>query len=251
MEMQIKTKAIVLKAQDYNENDKLLSLLTADEGVVFAYAPGARKLKSSLAAVSSMLCYGEFVLFKSRDKYTVDSAESERLFFGIREDLDSLAYASYFCELSLSIVNREEAANEMLKLLLNTLYMLENKKTDPSVLKAIFELRSMSIIGYMPDLIACSHCCEYDKERFWFDPQMGKVTCTDCKPTPDEREMPMSKAAFFAARHIIYAPPEQLFSFRIGEKAKIELSCAAEKYTIIQTERAYPTLEFLNSIRSF
>ena len=53
--MQIKTKAIVLRAQDYNENDKLLTLLTKERGLVFAYVFGARKMKSRLSAVCSML----------------------------------------------------------------------------------------------------------------------------------------------------------------------------------------------------
>ena len=48
--MQIKTKAIVLRAQDYNENDKLLTLLTEKRGLVFAYVFGARKMKSRLSS---------------------------------------------------------------------------------------------------------------------------------------------------------------------------------------------------------
>ena len=110
--MQIKTKAIVLRAQDYNENDKLLTLLTKERGLVFAYVFGARKMKSRLSAVCSMLCYGEFVLFENKGKYSVDNAESERLFFGIRQDLEELAYASYFCELCAGIVPAEEPAEE-------------------------------------------------------------------------------------------------------------------------------------------
>ncbi len=249
--MQIKTKGIVLKAQDFNENDKLLAILTEDKGVVYAYASGARRMKSALAPVCAMLAYGEFVLFKNRDKYTVDSAESERLFFGIRKDLDSLAYASYFCELCLSAANPEEEAKDILRLLLNTLHMLENKKINPAVLKAIFEIRLMSIIGYTPDLIACSNCGEYEKPAYWFNFQSGNAVCTHCKPRGEEGETLLSKAAFLAARHIVYAPMEQLFSFRIGENALIELSVAAEKYTVTQMDKVYPTLEFLNSIRSF
>ena len=249
--MQIKTKGIVLKVQDYNENDKLLSVLTEDRGVIYAYASGARRMKSALATVSSMLCYGEFVLFKNRDKYTVDSAESERLFFGIRKDLDSLAYASYFCELCISAANPEEDAKEIMRLLLNTLHMLENKKVHPAMLKAIFELRLMSIIGYAPDLVACSSCGEFEKEYYWFDVSSGSVTCTDCRPQCANGEILLSKAAFLATRHIVYAPMEQLFSFRLGENALIELSNAAEKYAVTQMDKVYPTLEFLNSIRSF
>ncbi len=249
--MQIKTKGIVLKSQDFNENDKLLSILTEDRGVVYAYASGARRLKSALSPVSGMLSYGEFVLFKNRDKYTVDSAESERLFFGIRKDLDSLAYASYFCEVCLAAANPEEDAKDILRLLLNTLHMLENKKANPAVLKAIFEIRLMSIIGFAPNLIACSNCGEYEKSYYWFDLNTGSATCSDCKPRGEANEVLLSKAAFLAARHIVYAPMEQLFSFRIGENALIELSVAAEKYAITQMDKVFPTLEFLNSIRSF
>ncbi len=249
--MQIKTKGIVLKAQDFNENDKLLAILTEDKGVVYAYASGARRMKSSLAPVSAMLSYGEFVLFKNRDKYTVDSAESERLFFGIRKDLESLAYASYFCELCLSAANPEEEAKDILRLLLNSLHMLENKKVNPTVLKAIFELRLMSTIGYTPDLIACSKCGEFEKNFYWFNLTTGSATCGECKPRGEAGEVLLSKAAFLAARHIVYAPMEQLFSFRIGENAAIELSVAAEKYAVTQMDKVYPTLEFLNSIRSF
>lgn len=248
--MQIKTKAIVLKSQDYNENDKLLVLLTEDMGLVYAYAFNARKLKNSLATASSMLCYGEFVLFKNRDKYTVDSAEPERLFFGIRNDLESLALASWLCELAISTVNREEAAPEIQKLLLNTLYFLENKKYPLPVLKAIFELRTLSLVGYAPDIIACSECCVYDKEQYWFDPKMGEATCLECRPTPKEGELPLSKAAFFAARQIVYGAPEQVFSFRIGESALRELSAATEKYTLVQLDSKFPTLDFLNTLLS-
>ncbi len=249
--MQIKTKGIVLKAQDFNENDKLLSILTEDRGVIYAYASGARRMKSALAPISAMLSYGEFVLFKNRDKYTVDSAETERLFFGIRKDLDSLAYASYFCELCLSAANPEEDAKEILRLLLNTLHMLENKKINPAMLKAIFEIRLMSLIGFTPDLVACSECGSHEKGYYWFNLSSGSAVCSDCKPTPEYNDLGLSAPAFLAARHIVYAPMQQLFSFRINENALIELSVAAEKYAVTQMDKVYPTLEFLNSIRSF
>ncbi len=248
--MQIKTKAIVLRAQDYNENDKQLTLLTEERGLVFAYVFGARKMKSRLSAVCSMLCYGEFILFENKGKYNVDNAESERLFFGIRQDLEELAYASYFCELCAGIIPAEEPAGEMLRLLLNTLHMLENKKMPAPQLKAIFELRSMCLTGYAPNLVACSECGHYDKELFWFNLEQGSVTCMDCKPAGDQQyDMPMQKAVFLAARHIVYAPPEKLFSFKLGEKSAEELSLITEKYTALQTDKIYPTLEFLNTLK--
>lgn len=248
--MQIKTRAIVLRAQDYNENDKLLTLLTEERGLVFAYVFGARKIKSRLAPMCTMLSYGEFVLFENKGQYSVDSAESERLFFGIRQDLEELAYASYFCELCAGIVPAEEAAGEIMRFLLNTLHMLEKRKLYFPLLKGIFELRIMSMAGYAPDLVACANCGHYDKNMFWFDLSQGSVTCMECKPDGDlQYDMPMSKSVFLAARHIVYAPTEKLFSFRLGENAAEELSAITEKYTVFQTDKNYPTLEFLNSTK--
>lgn len=248
--MQIKTKAIVLRAQDYNENDKLLTLLTEERGLVFAYVFGARKMKSRLGAVCSMLSYGEFVLFENKGKYNVDSADTERLFFGIRQDIEKLAYASYFCELCSSIITAEEPAGDIMRLLLNTLHFLENGKMLPELLKAVFELRAMCLIGYAPNLIACNSCGHYEKDMFWFDLSRGCAVCMECKPAGDPKDdMPMSKAVFLAARHIVYAPPEKLFSFRLGENASAELSRITEKYAALQTDKNYPTLEFLNSTK--
>ena len=136
----------------------------------------------------------------------------------------------------------------MLRLLLNTLHMLENRKLPAQQLKAIFELRAMCITGYAPNLVACSECGRYDKDMLWFNLEQGCVTCMDCKPEGDAQyDMPMQRAVFLAARHIVYAPAEKLFSFRLGEKAAEELSFITEKYTALQTDKKYPTLEFLNS----
>lgn len=249
--MQIKTKAIVLKSTDYNENDKLLVLLSEDLGIVYAYAPGAKKLKGKLSPSVSMLCYGEFVLFKKGEKYIIDSAEPERIFYGIREELDSLAYASYFCETCIETVTSEESQTDVLKLLLNTLHFLENKKIDATILKSIFELRMMAIIGFAPDLIACNECGDYEKEKYWFSCKNGNAVCTDCKKSGESDDICISGATFLAARHITYSPLKQLFSFKIGDNTKLELSIICEKYFLLQIDKKFPTLDFLNSIRSF
>ena len=244
----MKTEGLILRTQDYKESDKLLTILTKDAGVVAAYAGGASKLKNRFSCCASPLCYAEFVLFKNREKYSVDSAEPKELFFGIRQDLTSLSYASYFCELAMSCIPAEEPSAEILRLTLNTLSLLENKKRPPEQLKAIYELRLMSVSGFRPDLVACSECGEYEKERFWFSAAEGKVCCGGCMPQGEPGRLPLSKGAFFAARHIAYAPDEKLFSFTVGGEALRELSAAAEQYVLCRTERNYRTLDFLKSV---
>lgn len=49
----------------------------------------------------------------------MDSAEADTIFFGVRQDIEKLALASYFCELCIQAIPREEPAEEYLRLLLN------------------------------------------------------------------------------------------------------------------------------------
>ena len=41
--MEIKVNALMLRAADYNENDKILTLLTAENGKITAGAKGVKK----------------------------------------------------------------------------------------------------------------------------------------------------------------------------------------------------------------
>lgn len=246
--MQIKTKAVVLKSSDYNENDKLLVLLSKDHGIIYAYAPGARKMKSKIFPVSSMLVYGEFILFKNKDNYVVDSAEPEVIFYGIRENLELLSYASYFCELTIGVITEEETSDDVFRLLVNTFYYLDNKK-NPEMLKAVYEMRLMSLIGFSPNLVACNECGEYQKNFFYFNLEEGIAICNDCYSS-NKGELKLSRSAFMALRHIVYAPIEKLFAFTVSDSVCSEISRTSERYCKVHIDKNFTTLDFLNSIKS-
>ena len=159
--LQITTDGIVLKSQDYKENDKLLTILTRELGVVFAVARGAKRLSSKMSASSNQFAFSNFVFFFNKDKYTVDSADSIDLFFGLNSDISKLALASYFCELSSLFAPENMPAEQYLKLLLNALFMLEKDKRPVKQIRSVFELRLLSVSGYMPNLVACSSCANY------------------------------------------------------------------------------------------
>lgn len=118
------TKGLVIREQTTGENDRLVTLLTADHGLVRAFVRGGKQLKNRRAAATSLFCYGEFALYRGRDAYTVDSAAPIEVFFGLRQDIDRLAAAQYFAQLSYELAAEEQPAPELLRLLLNTLHLL-------------------------------------------------------------------------------------------------------------------------------
>ena len=247
--MQTATDALVLRERKLDEQDRLLTLLSAEQGIITAYAKGAGRMKGSMAGATELLCYSHFVLFQNRERCFADRAEANTLFFGIRGNLEKLTLATYFAQLCCELIPENEPAAEELRLMLNTLYYLEQGKLPPLQLKAILELRLLTLTGYMPDLIACRECGGLPEDgAVLFDPMGGSVCCPACEPQGAVGLIPLPPGVFAAMRHIIYCDFEKLFGFKLGEENLPLLADAVERYLLCQVERILPALNFYKTI---
>ena len=247
--MQTVTDALVLRERKLDEQDRLLTLLSAEQGIITAYAKGAGRMKGSMAGATELLCYSHFVLFQNRERCFADRAEANTLFFGIRGDLEKLTLATYFAQLCCELIPENEPAVEELRLMLNTLYCLERDKLPPLQLKAILELRLLTLTGYMPDLIACRACGGLPEDGMvLFDPSGGSICCPGCAPSGAVGLLPLPPGVFAAMRHIIYCDFEKLFQFKLGEENLPVLAHAVEQYLLCQVERILPALNFYKTI---
>lgn len=247
--MQIGTKAVVLSARNMEEFDRLLTLLTEEHGLITAYARGARRQKGTMASATEQLSYSAFQLFQNREKTYVDKAEAETLFFGIRQDVERLALASYFCQLCRELIPEGDCQPGYLHLMMNTLTLLDRGTLPMAQLKAVFELRLLTMTGYMPDLVACAGCGEVHEGELSFAPAAGTVFFGGCAPKERAPLIPLSPGVFQGMRHIIYSDFGKLFSFRLPEKAMKELEQVSEAYLLAQVERMLPALDFYKSTR--
>ena len=247
--MQTATDSLVLRERKLDEQDRLLTLLSAEQGIITAYAKGAGRMKGSMAGATELLCYSHFVLFQNRERCFADRAEANTLFFGIRGNLEKLTLATYFAQLCCELIPENEPAAEELRLMLNTLYYLEQGKLPPLQLKAILELRLLTLTGYMPDLIACRECGGLPEDgAVLFDPMGGSVCCPACAPQGAVGLIPLPPGVFAAMRHIIYCDFEKLFGFKLGEESLPLLADAVERYLLCQVERILPALNFYKTI---
>ena len=250
--MQCVTRGVVIRAKSVGD-DRLLTLLTEDYGVISASAKGANKPRSRLASSTELFCYSRFTLFRYRDYNTVDSADVDTSFFSLRKDLAALGLASYLAELCGELAPQEEEAKEYLRLFLNTLYMLSNQKRTVWFLKPLL-LRMLTMAGFMPDLTSCSICGEFKSPGgVWFSAEAGEFLCADCrKGVPIEAQdidsIHISAAVLAAMRHIIYSDFEKLFSFTLPESSLFELNAVSEKYLKYHLQRDYRSLDFFYSV---
>ena len=142
----IVTAGLVLRETETKESDKILTVLTPELGRISVIAKGARSRRSKYTAACQLLAYDEMTLRRKGEWYYLAEAGTLELFDGVRQDIQRLALASYFAELTETVCQDALAAAEILPLLLNALFALLGKWS--------FEifLVHLLLFGYMNEL---------------------------------------------------------------------------------------------------
>lgn len=244
--MKSKTTGLVLREVKVGESDRILTLLTP-EGLVSASAKGSMRPKNKLFSASGLFCYSEFVLYQGKTICRVDEAAPIEVFFGLRQSVEALALATYIGELLQLLSPTAGEAAVLLRLALNTFYLLSENKKPPTLLKAVFELRSFSRSGFMPDVSACAHCDGTESSGYYLDIPNGMLLCADCG-APRGTLAPLNLSALAALRHILHAEDEQLFSFTLEGEAAKQLVRAAEGYILYHVDYPPKSLRFWKSL---
>ncbi len=244
--MRTNTDGLILKEQNIGEKDKLVTVLTRHNGLVRAFVRGAKSFKNRKNSATGMFCYSKISLYKTKESYIIDEAEPLELFFGLREDLEKISLAQYFGELIINLVQEDEPAEEYLRLILNSLHFLAKGKMPVEQIKAITELRIMCIAGFMPNLIACDRCGEYETSTMYFDVDDGLLYCENC--VPSDMIFQLDIGLVKALRHIAFSDFEKIYSFKMEDYALPDLSYITEKYLLSKLQRNFKTLEFYKEI---
>ncbi len=243
--LRITTDGLVIKETNIRDNDRMITVITRDLGVITAFVRGGKSIKSKRGSATSLLSFSSFCLEFKGDTYTVTEATTNKVFFGAGSDIITLTIAQYFCELCSVFRPEERESEEYLRLVLNSLHFLTENKRSPELIKAITELRVAVIAGYAPNIVACDGCGKFEDLVMYFNIQDGTLYCNNCK---NEDCLSLTITVLQAMRHIVYSKFDQLYSFEIPETAAKELSKLTEKYVTYQTEHRFTTLEFLRGI---
>ena len=65
---------------------------------------------------------------------------------------------------------------------MNCLYKICQQKTDPKLVKAVFELRMTCECGFQPQLLCCQGCGAYDGDQFCLDIEDGGCSAPTAQP---------------------------------------------------------------------
>lgn len=243
--MSLNTQGIVIREQTLRENDRMISILTKDHGVVRAYVFGAKKPGGRLSSSTQLFAFSDFSLNKKNDFYTVDHAVAREVFFELRNNIEAIALAQYFAQLEEEFASASENNSEFLRLMLNSLHIICKNTKPPSQVKAVFEMRIMCLAGYMPDIMMCSDCGKYEDETMFFD--FSKTTLL-CKTCSDGSGRKLDLGLLRSLRHICYSEHEKIFNFSLSDDGCGNLSALTQDYLLSKAKRSFKTLDFYNAL---
>ena len=176
--MYITVLAVVLRAENYRDNDKMLTLFSGEKGKIEALSRGCRKQGSHLAAASEPFVCSEMQLYEKNGRYTLTQAVVKDDFYEMRSDLDRFYCGSILLAATERCTVPESPDRRVFALLINYLYGL-TKGADPMDVLLFFSFRLMYALGQGLSLGNCIYCMEPSVVKIDFD--HGGCVCADCQ----------------------------------------------------------------------
>jgi DNA repair protein RecO (recombination protein O) len=175
--------AVNLATFNLGETDKIVTMFSAERGLVRAVAKGARKPGAKIAGRSEPLYVNKMLLGKGRNLDIITQVESIASFSNLRNDLDKLAYGLYYAELTLHFgQDLSEASADYFDHLCRALSLLADSGEEPLLLSLRFEMQLLERLGIKPELDVCVGCrdplTEYRLSFFHHD--SGGIVCDRC-----------------------------------------------------------------------
>lgn len=241
-----KTKAVVIKAQDYKENDKLVWLYTEKFGKVTAIARGAKKSKSRLFALTLPLCYADYVLFKGKSLFNLQEGRIENSFQGLLSNLDKLTYSAYVCELIDICVEDSDNNSELYKEFIKCLYLLNTDALDYEMLIRSFELKLLKATGYGLNLDKCVSCKKKIIVSNYISLSHFGGICEECTR---QHGMYISKPAYNALKFLNNTDMDKVYRLNLNSEVKKDVSRVNSFIMSSNYTRKPKSLEMLNYIK--
>ncbi len=245
--MMINTKGMVLRASPYREHDRILTLLTEDIGRITVMANAVRSVRSHNKGAVMPYGYAEYTLSKKGDFYHLRGSDMILSPIKPGASLETLALCAYFSQLCEDAATDVESCRELLRLLVNGICIAAKEDRPRELVKGVFELRFLTLIGYMPDFFSCVDCGGEAVCRF--DTFNGQSRCEHCaEANRREQEKVVSAACLSLAKRTVTVGEKEAYAVKADEGLLYEFASLCEEYLLAQMERDYPSLRYYREI---
>ena len=176
-------EAVVLRTQKLGEADRIITLLTRENGRVRAVAKGVRRTSSKFGARLEPFSHVDVQLYVGRSLDIVTQVESFHAYGSpLAGDYARYTAGTAMLETAERLTDEErEPAVQQYLLLVGGLRALAAKEHDSGLVLDAYLLRSLAVAGWAPSFDACARCGALGPHRA-FAIQVGGVVCSECRP---------------------------------------------------------------------
>ena len=145
-----KIEGIIIKRKNYGEADRLLTVLTKNNGKIQVKATGIRRIPSRRSAHVELLNYSILSLYRGKSYPILTEAQAIDNFSPIKNSLEKMGLSYHLCELIDGLCAENQENTKVFYLLKNSLATLAMNDSSAASVRE-FEIELLTILGYLPD----------------------------------------------------------------------------------------------------
>ena len=181
----MRTKAIILKKQNTNEYDQLVTCYTEEFGKVTAVAKSVLKPSSIQAMHLDIFNLVDFELLNGRAMPIITGAQAEKTYHNLKNNLVCLAIGYFFAETADKLFFEYQKDEEIWNFLASLIEELDHKghlcKDALCGLLRDKQVEFFNLLGYAPNLNECTFCsAKIDGLLTTYSIEARGAICQDC-----------------------------------------------------------------------
>lgn len=186
--MSLTTTAIVLRAINYGEADRIVTLLGRDTGRLSALARGARRSQRRFAGGLGLCSVGTATLRErpGAELLTLEGFDVTRSYPSLATDVACMAHGAYAAEIVSKLCAPRQVETAVYDQLVTFLDHLDREGATAERLR-VLELGLLGALGFGPVVDTCAVCGgarfqgrEISQVSFRWDPDRGGAVCVTC-----------------------------------------------------------------------
>ena len=246
--------AILLRKLDYGDFDLILTFLSLQQGKISLIAKSAKKSTKRFAGILELFSVMEVVAStgKGRGLPVLQEATLISPFSTIRNDINKIAYASYWCELINNWVEKNQKQVQLFYLLRYVLNQLDKGEAAAAQISILFQMKLLHLTGHGPNLRQCGRCRKsleiIQPNQVVFDIAKGAILCDECSPGAGSR-VRLSKGTLKQLIWFESGNLQKASRIRFGNQALNEALEFLETFVPYAMGVQLQSLKFLKQIR--
>lgn len=168
----IVTQGIVLRRTDYGEADRIVVVLTHDQGKISLVAKGVRRLKSKLAGGIELFSISSLSYIKGRGELgTLVSSRLEHNFPNIVKDIERVQLGYEIIKLTNNTIE-DEAEPDFFKILGLAFASLNDESISTELIRLWYSAQMLRLTGHSPNMQSLMDGTSLDSDKIYrFDSQ--------------------------------------------------------------------------------